>query len=107
MRSLLLSHVLFAFIALLIGGVAGLLQGLVRGGTITLPAGIGYYQLLTAHGVLMALIFTTYFIIGFLYSGVSKTLGGASAAARKEAGMDRLLSDVGRYNLVCYSSSNE
>jgi cytochrome c oxidase subunit 1 len=74
---LVIAHVLFAFIALLIGGVAGLLQGLVRGGTITLPAGIGYYQLLTAHGVLMALIFTTYFIIGFLYSGVSKTLGGS------------------------------
>lgn len=74
--ALVLAHILFAFGALLIGGIAGLLQGLVRGGTITLPAGIGYYQLLTAHGVLMAIIFTTYFIIGFLISGVTKTLGG-------------------------------
>jgi cytochrome c oxidase subunit 1 len=74
--SLVLVHILFAFLALFLGGVAGLLQGMVRGGTITLPAGIGYYELLTAHGVLMALIFTTFFIIGFLYSGVSKTLGG-------------------------------
>lgn len=74
--SLVLAHLLFAFGALLLGAVAGVLQGLVRGGMIELPAGIGYYQLLTAHGVLMALIFTTFFIIGFLYSGVSKTLGG-------------------------------
>lgn len=29
---LVLAHVLFAFAALLIGGIAGLLQGLVRGG---------------------------------------------------------------------------
>ncbi|TBL81777.1 b(o/a)3-type cytochrome-c oxidase subunit 1 [Paenibacillus thalictri] len=74
--ALILAHILFAFFALFLGGVAGLLQGLVRGGQITLPAGIGYYQLLTAHGVLMALVFTTYFIIGFLYSGVAKSLGG-------------------------------
>ncbi|GAA4854876.1 b(o/a)3-type cytochrome-c oxidase subunit 1 [Paenibacillus vulneris] len=74
--ALVLAHVLFAFLALLLGGVAGVLQGLVRGGAIKLPYEIGYYQLLTAHGVLMALIFTTYFIIGFLYSGVAKTMGG-------------------------------
>jgi cytochrome c oxidase subunit 1 len=74
--TLILWHILFAFISLLIGGVCGLLQGLVRGGVIELPMGIGYYQVLTAHGVLMALIFTTFFIIGFLYSAVAKTLGG-------------------------------
>jgi cytochrome c oxidase subunit 1 len=74
--TLVLVHILFAFLALFLGGIAGLLQGMVRGGTITLPAGIGYYELLTVHGVLMALVFTTFFIIGFLYSGVSKTLGG-------------------------------
>jgi cytochrome c oxidase subunit I len=74
--ALALSHILFAFVALFIGGVAGLLQGLVRGGMLELPYGIGYYQLLTAHGVLMALVFTTYFIIGFMYAGLAKTLGG-------------------------------
>ncbi|MCZ8513623.1 b(o/a)3-type cytochrome-c oxidase subunit 1 [Paenibacillus filicis] len=74
--ALVLAHILFAFFALLLGGVAGLLQGLVRGGQLTLPMGIGYYQLLTAHGILMALVFTTYFIIGFLFSGVARTLGG-------------------------------
>lgn len=73
---LVLAHILFAFAAIFLGGVAGLLQTLVRGGS-TLPGGIGYYQLLTAHGVLMGLVFTTFFIIGFLYSGASKTLGGS------------------------------
>nr|WP_281890860.1 b(o/a)3-type cytochrome-c oxidase subunit 1 [Paenibacillus sp. YYML68] len=73
---LILAHILFAFFALLLGGVAGLLQGLVRGGANALPFGIGYYQLLTAHGVLMALVFTTFFIIGFIYAGIARTLGG-------------------------------
>ncbi|WP_010271090.1 b(o/a)3-type cytochrome-c oxidase subunit 1 [Paenibacillus senegalensis] len=79
---LAMAHLIFAFIALLIGGLAGLLQGMVRGGMLTLPGGIGYYQLLTAHGVLMALIFTTFFIIGFLLSGISKTTGKLLPAAR-------------------------
>ncbi|WP_274363384.1 b(o/a)3-type cytochrome-c oxidase subunit 1 [Paenibacillus thermotolerans] len=73
--SLVLAHILFAYGAMTIGAIAGLLQGLVRGGMIRLPFGIGYYQLLTAHGVLMALVFTTYFIIGFLYSAVIRTTG--------------------------------
>jgi cytochrome c oxidase subunit 1 len=64
-----------SFIALFLGAIAGLLQTLVRGGVIVLPLSIGYYQLLTAHGVLLALIFTTFFIIGFLYAGISKTMG--------------------------------
>jgi cytochrome c oxidase subunit 1 len=93
---LVLAHLLFAFAALLIGGIAGALQGMVRGGTLTLPANIAYYELLTAHGVLMALIFTTYFIIGFLYSGVSHTLGGQLLpAARKLGWYGYLLMSVG------------
>lgn len=74
--ALVMAHILFAFFALTVGGIAGLLQGLVRGGVITLPASVGYYELLTAHGVMMALIFTTYFIIGFLFAGIAKTMGG-------------------------------
>lgn len=83
--AVILAHVLFAFLALLLGGIAGLLQGLVRGGMVTLPYGIGYYQLLTAHGVLMALVFTTYFIIGFLYAGAARTLGWLLPVVRKLA----------------------
>ncbi len=70
-----MAHLTVSFVALFLGAIAGLLQTLVRSGTITLPAGIGYYQLLTAHGVLLGLIFTTYFIIGFLYAGISRTTG--------------------------------
>ncbi|WP_404802015.1 b(o/a)3-type cytochrome-c oxidase subunit 1 [Bacillus tianshenii] len=72
---LILAHFFVAFTALFLGAVAGLLQTLVRSGTLTLPAGIGYYQLLTAHGVLLGLIFTTFFIIGFLLACISRTTG--------------------------------
>ncbi len=72
---LILAHLVFSFIALFIGGFAGLLQGLERGGLVKLPPQMGYYQLLTAHGVLLALVFTTVFIVGFFYSGIARTLG--------------------------------
>ncbi|MBO8171475.1 MAG: b(o/a)3-type cytochrome-c oxidase subunit 1 [Bacillaceae bacterium] len=75
-KRLILAHLSFAFGALLIGTIAGLLQTLQRAGWITLPPQIGYYQLLTAHGVLLALVFTTFFIVGYFYSGLARTLGG-------------------------------
>lgn len=71
-----LAYVWVAYIAFGVAALAGMLQGMVRGGIIELPSWMNYYQILTAHGVLMALIFTTFFIIGFLYSGVAKTTGG-------------------------------
>lgn len=74
---LAMAYILVAYTALFIGGTAGLLQGMARGMKLGLPFGISYYQLLTVHGVLMALIFTTYFIIGFLLAGSSRTTGGA------------------------------
>ena len=74
-----------AFISLLIGGLCGLLQVLERAGLMTLPFGIGYYQLLTAHGVLLALVFTTFFIYGFFYAGLSKTMGTFQEQVRKLA----------------------
>src|SRR4051812_30150253 len=73
--NLALAHIYVAFIALAIGGLCGLLQTLVRSGTFTLPWGIGYYQILTIHGVLLGLILTTYFIFGFQIAVVSKTSG--------------------------------
>ena len=72
---LAMAHIHVAFIALFIGGLCGLLQTLVRSGQFTLPWGIGYYQLLTVHGVLLALILTTYFIFGFQIAAVSRTAG--------------------------------
>lgn len=72
--NLILAYLIFSFVALLLGAIAGLLQALDRGGYIVLSPQL-YYLLLTLHGVALALIFTTFFIIGFLYSGVIKTLG--------------------------------
>lgn len=72
---LAMAHFYVAFTALLIGGLAGLLQVLVRSGKFQLPAGIGYYQILTVHGVILALVLTTFFIMGFQISAVSKTAG--------------------------------
>ncbi|AQQ53385.1 cbb3-type cytochrome c oxidase subunit I [Planococcus lenghuensis] len=65
-----------AFLALLFGGLAGLLQGFVRSGYLELPSWISYYALLTAHGVLLVLVLSSFFSIGYLYAGTSKVLGG-------------------------------
>src|SRR5699024_467645 len=54
----------------------GLLQTLERSGKFTLPAGISYYQILTVHGVVLGLVLTTFFIMGFMMSAQSKTTGG-------------------------------
>jgi cytochrome c oxidase subunit I len=82
---LALAHMYVAFIALLLGGLAGLLQVLVRSGEFTLPAGIkiSYYQVLTVHGVLLGLILTTFFILGFQVASVSKTAGAFTDTQRK------------------------
>lgn len=92
---LIMAHMYVAFIALFLGAIAGVLQGLVRGGLIELPASIGYYQLLTVHGVLLALIFTTYFIYGFYYAGLSKTMGTLSPSLRKTAWIGYMVMTAG------------
>ncbi|WP_148629855.1 b(o/a)3-type cytochrome-c oxidase subunit 1 [Bacillus sp. E214] len=79
---LAMAHFYVAFIALALGGFAGLLQVLVRSGKYTLPAGITYYQVLTVHGVLLGLILTTFFIMGFQFAAISKTSGTLSKKAR-------------------------
>ncbi|KAA0547350.1 b(o/a)3-type cytochrome-c oxidase subunit 1 [Bacillus sp. BGMRC 2118] len=74
-RVLALSNILVAYFAFLIGTLMGLLQVFIRNDKLQLPAWLDYYQILTAHGVLLALVFTTYFIYGFLQTGMSKSLG--------------------------------
>lgn len=75
-KKLILAHVGFAILALLLGALAGLFQTMERAGWIQLPPKLNYYQLLTAHGVFLALVFTTLFIFGYLYAGLARTLGG-------------------------------
>jgi cytochrome c oxidase subunit 1 len=64
-----------AYIAFLIGTLCGLLQVFIRNDALELPSWLDYYQILTAHGVLLALIFTTFFIFSFFITGMSKSLG--------------------------------
>lgn len=75
-RRLILAHTGVSVGALLLGAVAGLLQVVERAGWVQLPGGINYYQMLTAHGVLLALVFTTFFIFAYLYAGLARTLDG-------------------------------
>lgn len=77
-----MAHFYVAFTALGLGGLMGLLQTLVRSGKFELPGGIGYYQILTVHGVLLGLVLTTFFIMGFQYAAVSRTAGTHSDRAR-------------------------
>jgi cytochrome c oxidase subunit I len=92
---LAMAHIYVAFIALFLGGFAGLLQTLVRSGKFTLPAGIGYYQLLTVHGVLLGLVLTTFFIVGFLFASLSKTAGTLSDKVRLSGWIGFWLMTVG------------
>lgn len=61
---LALTHIYTATLVLGIGALFGMLQGFSRANFITMPASFDYYRMLTAHGVLMALVFTTFFITG-------------------------------------------
>ncbi len=80
---LAMAYIFVAFTALALGGLAGLLQTLVRSGRFELPAGIGYYQILTVHGVLLGLVLTTFFIMGFQFAVISKTSGALTNGARR------------------------
>ncbi|GMB08298.1 cytochrome c oxidase subunit 1 [Thermolongibacillus altinsuensis] len=79
---LAMAHIYVAFIALALGGLCGLLQVLVRSGKFTLPANISYYTILTTHGVLLGLVLTTFFIIGFQFAALSRTAGTLSDKVR-------------------------
>jgi cytochrome c oxidase subunit I len=77
------TYLTVAFSALLLGGFLGLLQGLNRAGLLEMPSWLNYYQVLTAHGVLLILVLTAFFIIGYFYAGMSHTLGGLLPKVRK------------------------
>jgi cytochrome c oxidase subunit 1 len=71
---LALTHIYTATLVLGIGALFGMLQGFSRAGLITMPAWFDYYRMLTAHGVLMALVFTTFFITGFFTYAIYHTI---------------------------------
>ncbi|WP_264740429.1 cbb3-type cytochrome c oxidase subunit I [Cytobacillus firmus] len=79
------SYLSVAFLAILVGGILGLLQGLNRAGMLELPAWLNYYQVLTAHGLLLVVVLSAFFTIGYFYAGLSHTLGGLLPKVRKMA----------------------
>lgn len=101
------SYMSVAFIALLIGGVLGLLQGLERAGLIQLPYWFNYYQVLTAHGILLVIVLTAFFTIGYFYAGLSHTLGGLLPKVRTMAWIGFWLKVVGLVMAVVPIIMNE
>jgi cytochrome c oxidase subunit I len=74
-------HLFVAFVALGVGGLFGPLQALSRMGISLYPVlGISYYQGLTLHGVLAALVWTTFFICGFLVFVMVRSLNSPLAS---------------------------
>jgi len=65
---------LVAFAALGIGGIFGLVQALHRTGYLRVIPSADYYTVLTGHGVLLALVFTTFFIAGIFSWGITRSL---------------------------------
>jgi cytochrome c oxidase subunit 1 len=72
--ALVLTHIYTATAALVIGALFGLLQGFSRANFIVMPPWFDYYRMLTAHGVLMALVFTTFFITGLMTFATYRTI---------------------------------
>ncbi|MFB6148991.1 MAG: cbb3-type cytochrome c oxidase subunit I, partial [Halobacteriales archaeon] len=65
---------LVAFAALGVGGLFGLIQALHRTNVLRIIPSADYYTILTGHGVLLALVFTTFFIAGLFTWGISRSL---------------------------------
>jgi len=59
-----IAHLYTATAAIALGAIFGVFQGFARTGVIGAPGWFDYYRVLTLHGVLMALVFTTFFITG-------------------------------------------
>jgi cytochrome c oxidase subunit I len=76
-RFILLSEIVFPFVLLILGVLLGLFQVLARAGILRTDGilGIEYYQGLTLHGTINAIVFTTFFIVGFSNALMMHQLG--------------------------------
>ncbi|MBZ6493702.1 b(o/a)3-type cytochrome-c oxidase subunit 1 [Natrinema longum] len=63
-----------SFLALAIGGSLGLLQALHRTDFLRIMDSADYYTVLTAHGVLLAITFTIFFLVGIFTWAVTSSL---------------------------------
>ncbi|WP_276270791.1 b(o/a)3-type cytochrome-c oxidase subunit 1 [Haloarcula litorea] len=68
------SQFLVAFVALALGALFGIVQALHRTGVLRVISSADYYTILTGHGVLLALVFTTFFIAGLFAWAVTDSL---------------------------------
>ena len=69
-----LAHVYTATGALAVGALFGLLQAFSRAQWLVMPPWLDYYRALTIHGVLMAIVFTFFFITGFTLFAMYRTV---------------------------------
>ena len=80
------AYLVIALVALFVGVVTGLLQALSHAGVNLYPqlapVMASYYQGLTLHGVMNALVWTTFFICGFLQFVATRALGLPLASCR-------------------------
>ena len=85
--TLVLSNFWVAVVAFAVGSMMAVMQALARAG-VELPFGTAslYYLSVTAHGVLLALVFTTFFIMAIGYLVVETTLGRIAGARWAWAG---------------------
>jgi len=72
---LIRSEFIVSFVALGIGALFGIIQALHRTGLFRgVVSSADYYTILTGHGVLLVLVFTTFFIAGLFTWGVASSL---------------------------------
>jgi cytochrome c oxidase subunit 1 len=64
-----------AFGSLAIGGLFGLIQALHRTNYLRILPSTDYYTILTGHGVLLAIIYTIFFLTGLFTWGITRSLG--------------------------------
>jgi cytochrome c oxidase subunit 1 len=64
---LVIAHIYTATAAVALGALFGVFQAFARTGAFNAPGWFDYYRVLTMHGVLMALVFTTFFITGLCH----------------------------------------
>jgi cytochrome c oxidase subunit 1 len=79
LRRMILIELIFPVILLILGIYHGLMQVLYRSGMIHTRKvfGLEYYQGLTLHGVVNAIVFTTFFAVAFGYAVIRFYLGRA------------------------------
>src|SRR5476651_965247 len=72
LKRMILIEIIFPMVLLILGIYHGLMQVLYRSGMIHARQvfGLEYYQGLTVHGVVNAIVFTTFFAVAFGYAVV-------------------------------------